>query len=132
MTDTAEILRAIDEALPTLAANGGEYDRAGDDPADNVAVLSRIGAGRLLVPSEFGGVAWDAGSVSGIGADIRAYTAVATGDRSSELSAWTQDYNTGHRTIRARVEHALARLKTYKILRGNLSIPIAQCRRALL
>lgn len=35
----------------------------------------------------------------------------------SELPAWKQDYNTGHRKIRARVEHALARLKTYKILR---------------
>lgn len=35
----------------------------------------------------------------------------------SELPAWKQDYNTGHRKIRARVEHAIARLKTYKILR---------------
>jgi hypothetical protein len=34
-----------------------------------------------------------------------------------QLAAWKQDYNTGHRKIRARVEHALARLKTYKILR---------------
>ena len=35
----------------------------------------------------------------------------------SELPEWKQDYNAGHRKIRARVEHALARLKTYKILR---------------
>jgi hypothetical protein len=35
----------------------------------------------------------------------------------SALPQWKQDYNTGHRKIRARVEHALARLKTYKILR---------------
>jgi DDE superfamily endonuclease len=35
----------------------------------------------------------------------------------SELPAWKQDYNAGHRKIRARVEHAPARLKTYKILR---------------
>jgi len=34
-----------------------------------------------------------------------------------ELAVWKQDYNTGHRKIRARVEHCLARLKTYKILR---------------
>jgi hypothetical protein len=34
-----------------------------------------------------------------------------------ELPAWKQDYNTGHRKIRARVEHALARLKTCRILR---------------
>jgi hypothetical protein len=35
----------------------------------------------------------------------------------SELPAWKQDYNAGHRKIRARVEHCLAHLKTYKILR---------------
>ena len=35
----------------------------------------------------------------------------------SELPKWKQDYNAGHRKVRARVEHALARLKTYKILR---------------
>src|SRR3954465_15840160 len=35
----------------------------------------------------------------------------------SELAAWKQDYNPGHRKIRARVEHCLARLKTYKIRR---------------
>ena len=35
----------------------------------------------------------------------------------SELAEWKQDYNAGHRKVRARVEHALARLKTYKILR---------------
>ena len=34
-----------------------------------------------------------------------------------ELPQWKEDYNTGHRKVRARVEHALARLKTYKILR---------------
>jgi hypothetical protein len=34
-----------------------------------------------------------------------------------ELPEWKQSYNAGHRKIRARVEHALARLKTYKILR---------------
>ncbi|MEU4771627.1 transposase family protein [Micromonospora sp. NPDC023644] len=35
----------------------------------------------------------------------------------SELSSWKEDYNAGHRKIRARVEHCLARLKTYKVLR---------------
>ena len=35
----------------------------------------------------------------------------------SELPTCEQDYNAGHRKVRARVEHALARLKTYKILR---------------
>ncbi|OJF11299.1 transposase [Couchioplanes caeruleus subsp. caeruleus] len=35
----------------------------------------------------------------------------------SELPDWKQHYNTRHRKVRARVEHCLARLKTYKILR---------------
>jgi DDE superfamily endonuclease/Helix-turn-helix of DDE superfamily endonuclease len=35
----------------------------------------------------------------------------------SELPEWKQDYNAGHRKVRARVEHCLARLKTYKVLR---------------
>ncbi len=35
----------------------------------------------------------------------------------SELPEWKQDYNADHRKVRARVEHCLARLKTYKILR---------------
>ncbi len=35
----------------------------------------------------------------------------------SELPPWKHDYNSRHRKIRACVEHALARLKTYKILR---------------
>lgn len=37
----------------------------------------------------------------------------------SELPDWKQDYNTRHRKVRARVEHCLARLKTYKILRNH-------------
>ncbi len=40
----------------------------------------------------------------------------------SELPAWKRDYNAWHRNVRARVEHCLVRLKTYKILRD--------CRRA--
>jgi hypothetical protein len=40
----------------------------------------------------------------------------------SELPAWKQDYNTGHRKIRARVEHALALLKTYRILRDDIAL----------
>lgn len=35
----------------------------------------------------------------------------------SELPEWKQDYNIGHRKVRARAEHCLVRLKTYKILR---------------
>jgi hypothetical protein len=35
----------------------------------------------------------------------------------SELPEWKTDLNTQHRTIRAQVEHALARMKCSKILR---------------
>ena len=35
----------------------------------------------------------------------------------SELPAWKQDLNKQHRTVRAQVEHALSRMKTWKILR---------------
>ncbi|MFF8717063.1 transposase [Streptomyces sp. NPDC015184] len=35
----------------------------------------------------------------------------------SELPAWKEEHNTSHRTIRARVEHVFARMKTWKLLR---------------
>jgi hypothetical protein len=35
----------------------------------------------------------------------------------SDLPDWKEDLNAGHRKIRARVEHALARMKCWKILR---------------
>jgi hypothetical protein len=35
----------------------------------------------------------------------------------SDLPQWKQDANKAHRRVRARVEHALARLKEWKILR---------------
>ncbi|MFF7098541.1 transposase family protein, partial [Streptomyces rubradiris] len=35
----------------------------------------------------------------------------------TELPAWKEEHNTSHRTVRARVEHAFARMKTWKILR---------------
>ncbi|MGX1089333.1 hypothetical protein RKD47_000014 [Streptomyces albogriseolus] len=35
----------------------------------------------------------------------------------SELSAWKEEHNASHRKVRARVEHAFARMKTGKILR---------------
>ncbi|MFA3841762.1 transposase [Streptomyces aureus] len=34
-----------------------------------------------------------------------------------ELEAWKEEHNTSHRKVRARVEHAFARMKTWKILR---------------
>lgn len=38
------------------------------------------------------------------------------GPGQSELPAWKEEGNASHRTIRARVEHALARMRTWKIL----------------
>ncbi|SCF73968.1 DDE superfamily endonuclease [Streptomyces sp. MnatMP-M27] len=35
----------------------------------------------------------------------------------TELSAWKREHNTSHRKVRARVEHAFARMKAWKILR---------------
>ncbi|CAL2067273.1 transposase [Streptomyces sp. TR1341] len=35
----------------------------------------------------------------------------------SELEAWKKKHNASHRKVRARVEHAFARMKTWKILR---------------
>ncbi|MFE7810239.1 transposase [Streptomyces sp. NPDC057430] len=37
--------------------------------------------------------------------------------RQSELPTWKEEHNTSHRQVRARVEHAFARMKTWKILR---------------
>ncbi|CAM5739756.1 transposase [Streptomyces hirsutus] len=34
-----------------------------------------------------------------------------------ELEAWKKQHNASHRRFRARVEHAFARMKTWKILR---------------
>ncbi|MFH9044556.1 transposase [Streptomyces sp. NPDC017966] len=34
----------------------------------------------------------------------------------AELPAWKEEHNTSHRKVRARVEHAFARMKTWKIL----------------
>ncbi|MDX2557916.1 transposase [Streptomyces stelliscabiei] len=35
----------------------------------------------------------------------------------SELEAWKEEHNASHRKVRSRVEHAFARMKTWKILR---------------
>ncbi|WP_432198141.1 transposase [Streptomyces sp. bgisy027] len=35
----------------------------------------------------------------------------------AELPAWKEEHNTSHRKVRARAEHAFARMKTWKILR---------------
>lgn len=35
----------------------------------------------------------------------------------AELPAWKEEHNASHRKVRARVEHAFARMKTWKIMR---------------
>jgi hypothetical protein len=35
------------------------------------------------------------------------------------LPHWQEDLNTTHRSVRARIEHPLARMKTWKILRDH-------------
>ncbi|GHF61643.1 hypothetical protein GCM10018787_07410 [Streptomyces thermodiastaticus] len=35
----------------------------------------------------------------------------------TDLSDWKEDHNRSHRKVRARVEHAFARMKSWKILR---------------
>jgi hypothetical protein len=45
----------------------------------------------------------------------------------TELPQWKQDYNQVHRGVRARVEHALARLKEYKILRDYRQRSAIRC-----
>ena len=37
--------------------------------------------------------------------------------KGGELCAWKKEHNKSHKRVRARVEHAFARMKTYKILR---------------
>jgi hypothetical protein len=37
----------------------------------------------------------------------------------TELTGWQQDLNAVHRSVRARVEHALAQMKNWKILRDH-------------
>jgi len=39
------------------------------------------------------------------------------GKGQAELPAWKEEHNASHRKVRARVEHAFARMKTWKILR---------------
>ncbi|WNF67180.1 transposase family protein [Streptomyces sp. CGMCC 4.1456] len=41
----------------------------------------------------------------------------ATTCRREELLDWKQAHNKSHKQVRARVEHAFARMKTWKILR---------------
>ena len=79
---------AVRERRQDLAAGGFRSDRDNADPAGNFALLAELGAGRLLVPAEFGGL-WDGTPVGGWGDLIRCYVEVCAGD-----GATGQDWGT--------------------------------------
>ncbi|GAA4965874.1 alkylation response protein AidB-like acyl-CoA dehydrogenase [Nonomuraea thailandensis] len=62
-----------------LAEGGFRSDRDNADPADNFVVLSEVGAARLFVPAEYGGL-WDGTVTGGWGDLIRAMAEVGAGD----------------------------------------------------
>ncbi|MFJ7629801.1 transposase [Streptomyces sp. NPDC097595] len=83
--------------------------------------------GRPLAGNRNDCVAW---AESGAEAAVGSTTTIADGGypgtglvmphrrrKGEELPAWKQDHNKSHKQVRARVEHAFARMKTYKILR---------------
>jgi alkylation response protein AidB-like acyl-CoA dehydrogenase len=70
---------AIRKRRPELAANGFRSDRDNADPTDNFALLAELGAGRLLVPAEYGGL-WNGLPLGNWGDLIRCYTEVCAGD----------------------------------------------------
>ncbi|QUW88887.1 MULTISPECIES: transposase family protein [unclassified Streptomyces] len=71
-----------------------------------------VAVGRPLPGNRNDCKAWDlSGAKAAIG------TAIRREPGQSELEAWKEEHNTSHRKVRARVEHAFARMKTWKILR---------------
>ena len=86
-----------------------------------------IAVGRPVPGNRHGSTAW---TESGAKDLVGRATAIADGDypgtgliiphrkpKGGELCAWKQEHNKSHKRVRARVEHAFARMKTYKILR---------------
>ncbi|MBA5221655.1 transposase [Streptomyces griseoaurantiacus] len=88
-----------------------------------------VAAGRPLRGNRNDCRAWeDSGAKAAVGATA---TVIADGGyrstgltiphyrrhKNEELPAWKEDHNTSHRRVRARIEHAFARLKSWRILR---------------
>lgn len=73
------LVTAIRERRGELAEGGFVSDRDNADPAANLALLAGIGAARLAVPTEYGGL-WDGTESQGWGAVIRAVREVSAGD----------------------------------------------------
>ncbi|MCQ4046657.1 acyl-CoA dehydrogenase family protein [Streptantibioticus rubrisoli] len=73
------LITAIRERRGELAEGGFASDRDNADPTANLALLAEIGAARLAVPTEYGGL-WDGTEHRGWGAVIRAVREVSAGD----------------------------------------------------
>ncbi|MFD9538281.1 transposase [Streptomyces sp. NPDC060010] len=87
-----------------------------------------VAVGRPLPGNRYDCKAWE---LSGARAAVGRTTVIADGGYrgtgliiphrrepgQSELEPWKEEHNASHRTVRARVEHAFARMKTWKILR---------------
>ncbi|MEU6131954.1 acyl-CoA dehydrogenase family protein [Saccharopolyspora sp. NPDC047091] len=73
------LLHAIRQQRPRLAAGGFTADRDHADPAGNLALLADLGAARLVLPAEHGGL-WDGTERGGWGTLIRAVREISAGD----------------------------------------------------
>lgn len=73
------LITAIHARRGELAEGGFASDRDNADPTANLALLAEIGAARLAVPAEYGGL-WDGTEHGGWGAVIRAVREVSAGD----------------------------------------------------
>ncbi|NDZ82536.1 desulfurization protein [Streptomyces sp. SID10853] len=73
------LIAAIRERRGELAEGGFVSDRDHADPTANLALLAGLGAARLAVPGEYGGL-WDGTERGGWGAVIRALREVSAGD----------------------------------------------------
>ncbi|MEV4974654.1 histidine kinase [Streptomyces scopuliridis] len=81
----------------------------------------RVTAARLQIARELHDVV--AHTLTGVGVQLRVADLVIPHRRErgqTELPAWKEEHNTSHRKVRARVEHAFARMKNWKILRDCL------------
>ncbi|MEV4581598.1 acyl-CoA dehydrogenase family protein [Nonomuraea jabiensis] len=76
---SAAVIAEIRSRRADLVAGGFRSDRDNADPADNFAVLAEIGAARLLVPAEYGGL-WDGEATGGWRDLIRAMVEIGAGD----------------------------------------------------
>ncbi|WP_371537790.1 acyl-CoA dehydrogenase family protein [Streptomyces sp. NBC_01023] len=77
--DIPTLLSAIGARRQELADTGLRSDRDNTDPSDNLALLSELGAARILVPAAYGGL-WDGTALGGIGAFTRAIAEISAGD----------------------------------------------------